>query len=201
MKKLTQDLHIHSIFSSMDSAVVPQQNFDTIAFAKHADIVGISDHFEHFMPHRFNDYKEALDVYGFLVGTEVNGHESVDIATKYDFDYYIYHCWGEISDDYTAVQRLIRTNKPVIIAHPYATETDLNKIPEECYVEINNRYIWRYNWKKELAPFKNKFRWIISSDAHQPNWLNQNIARKVAEYLGIEETILFEKKEPILAEF
>ena len=200
MREITQDLHIHTIFSSGDSAVVPQQNLDTIAFAKHVDVVGISDHFENFMPHRFQDYKEALDIYGFLVGVEVNGYESVPMAVDYNFDYYIYHCWGDVSDDYLMVKRLLKTEKPVIIAHPYATQTDLHRVPEECYVEINNRYIWRYDWRKELAPFKNKFRWVISSDAHQPNWLNQNYARQVAKELEIEETILFAKKKPISME-
>jgi hypothetical protein len=32
---------------------------------------------------------------------------------------------------------------------------------------------------------------VISSDAHQPNWLNQTLARYVARELEIQETLLF----------
>ena len=194
-------MHIHTTFSTMDSAVVPQQNLDTIDLVRHADIIGISDHFEHFMPNRYEDYCDALDAYGFLRGTEVNGHESAPMAAEYDFDYYVYHCWGSEYNDYVEIQRLLRTNKPVIIAHPYALDTDLNRVPEECYVELNNRYLWRYDWKTMLRPFVNKFQWVINSDAHQPNWLNQNYAMRVAEELGISQTILFEKKEAVAVEF
>jgi hypothetical protein len=32
---------------------------------------------------------------------------------------------------------------------------------------------------------------VIDSDAHQPHWLNQHVARRVAHKLGIAETLLF----------
>ena len=188
---LNQDLHIHTTFSEWDSAVVPEQSLDIIAAAKHARIVGISDHFECFMPAKFEEYEKEVKARGFHVGTEVNGHKYVNEAVHFNFEYYIYHCWGNVKADYKAIDRLLDTNKPVIIAHPYALDTDLNKISEMCCVEINNRYIWRYNWKKELHKYKDKFNWIFSSDAHQPHWLNQTIAVSVAEEVGINETILF----------
>ncbi len=188
---LQQDLHIHTVFSSDDSAVVPEQTMDMIALAKHARIVGISDHFECFMPARYNEYIREVKSKEFHAGTEVNGHEYVARACSFDFEYYIYHCWGDVEEDYSAIEQLLDTGKPVIIAHPYALDTDLNKIPEKCYVEINNRYIWRFNWRKELNEYKNKFRWILSSDAHQPHWLNQTIAQRVAAEMGIEESIIF----------
>lgn len=190
---LSQDLHIHTIFSSRDSAVVPEQTVQFVAFAKHAYIVGISDHFDNFMPQHYNEYINEVRKYGLLVGTEVDGYRSVDLAVEYEFDYYIYHCWGKEWRDYDGFTKLLTTGKPVIIAHPYAVNTDLNRIPENSLVEINNRYIWRYNWRKELKPFIEKFRWVFSSDAHQPNWLNQTIARRVGQDLGISETLLFEK--------
>jgi len=193
--KITQDLHIHTIFSETDSQVVPQQTLEMVSFAKHADIIGISDHFEHFVPHRYDEYCQKVRSYNFRVGTEVNGHKSVPFALQYEFDYYIYHCWGNEEKDYDALIDLISAGKPVIVAHPYATGTDLERIPENCCVEINNRYIWRYDWRKILSPYVGKFRWVIGSDAHQPNWLNQNIARQVAKELGIKETLLFDLKE------
>jgi hypothetical protein len=33
---------------------------------------------------------------------------------------------------------------------------------------------------------------VISSDAHQPNWLNQTVARHVAAELGVREKLLFD---------
>jgi len=191
LQKLPQDLHIHTTFSTNDSQVVEQQNLETVAFAAHAEIIGISDHFEHFMPHRYDEYCKAVKLHNFHIGTEVNGHQSVPLAMKYEFDYYIYHCWGKVNEDYKALNELISVGKPVIVAHPYATETDLDRIPENCLVEINNRYIWRFDWKKLITPYINKFRWVIGSDAHQPHWLNQNYARQVSREMGIRETILF----------
>lgn len=188
---LPQDLHIHTTFSKTDSAILPQQTVEMVAFAKHAKIVGISDHFEMFMPDEFEIYQQEVRKHNLLLGTEVNGHASVNLALQHDFDYYIYHCWGDEPADYSALKALKEKGKPVIVAHPYAVNTDLNKIDEGSLVEINNRYIWRYNWQKELAPYINKFRWIFSSDAHQPNWLNQTIARRVGEELGVNEHIIF----------
>ncbi len=188
---VSQDLHIHTVYSKTDSAVVPQQTIDLVAFTKHARIIGISDHFEMFMTEHFETYRNEVRKYNLHLGTEVNGHKSVPEAIQFDFEYYVYHCWGHEPEDYKGYKELFETGKPVIIAHPYAIGTDLNLIPEGAIVEINNRYIWRYDWEKELLPFINKFRWVFSSDAHQPNWLNQNVARKVGESLGLKETILF----------
>lgn len=190
---LPQDLHIHTVFSSRDSSVVSQQTVQLVAFTKHARIVGISDHFDNFMPNQYNEYANEVRKYGLLVGAEVDGHKSVDLAIEYEFDYYIYHCWGNQMKDYDGFDKLLTTGKPVVIAHPCAVDTDLNRIHQNSLVEINNRYIWRYDWKRVLKPFIKKFRWIFSSDAHQPNWLNQTIARRVGQELGISETILFEK--------
>jgi len=197
-KKIIQDLHIHTTFSVTDSQIVPEQTVEMVAFAKHADVVGISDHFEHFIPHMYQEYCETVRSFNFLVGTEVNGHQSVPQASRFEFDYYIYHCWGHEEKDYDALLDLISTGKPVIVAHPYATRTNLDRIPENCYVEINNRYVWRFDWRKLIVPYKDKFRWVLGSDAHQPNWLNQNIAQSVAEEMGIKEAILFKKPEPLL---
>ena len=186
-----QDLHIHTSFSTTDSAVVSQQTIEMIDFIRHADIIGISDHFEMFMPQHWEEYKNEVKKYNFKLGTEVNGHLSVDEALKFDFEYYVYHCWGHEPDDYKALIKLQSSNKPVIVAHPYATGTDLNRIPEGSIVEINNRYIWRYDWKNFITPYISKFKWVLSSDAHQPNWLTQQIATRIAEILNIPETILF----------
>ena len=187
---LNQDLHIHTVFSSEDSAVVEQQTLELIHYIRHAKVIGISDHFENFMPHRYNEYKNAVKSQGFKVGTEVNGSEYVRQAADFEFDYYVYHCWNK-NADYEGIDVLLKTGRPVIIAHPYALETDLDRVPAECFVEINNRYIWRFDWKKSLAGYKNKFRFILSSDAHQPHWLNQTIAKKVADEVEIEEHIIF----------
>jgi len=72
---LPQDLQIHTVFSSEDSAVVKEQTVELVAFAKHAKIAGISDHFESFMPHRYEEYVQAVRKAGLLVGTEVNSHQ------------------------------------------------------------------------------------------------------------------------------
>jgi hypothetical protein len=31
----------------------------------------------------------------------------------------------------------------VIVAHPTAFDTDLGRVPSECLIEINNRYVWK----------------------------------------------------------
>jgi histidinol phosphatase-like PHP family hydrolase len=41
-----------------------------------------------------------------------------------------------------------------------------------------------------IGPYLNKFRFVISSDAHQPNWLGQSAARRAANDLGIEEYLM-----------
>ena len=43
-----QDLHIHTVFSDQDSSVVPEQTPELVARIAHAQVIGISDHFEHF---------------------------------------------------------------------------------------------------------------------------------------------------------
>jgi len=186
-----QDLHIHTIFSQSDSAVVKEQTPELIASIKHAKIIGISDHFEHmYYNDTLTEYLHILEKYNFRKGIEIDGHEYVEEAIKFDFEYFIYHCW-DISEDYEALNILLKTGKPVIIAHPYATGTNLNKVPDKCLIEINNRYIYRYDWKNFFSPYLEKFQFILSSDAHQPNWLNQTVAKYVARELNIKETLLF----------
>lgn len=189
--QIPQDLHIHTTFSQWDSAVVPQQTPELVARVGHARVLGVSDHFEHFAD-RFDAYKVELDKWGLHAGTEVDGSDYVDDAAQMDFEYYIYHCRNQ-RKEYKAIDRLLDTGKPVIIPHPMVLETDLNKVPRECYVEINNRYVWRDDWLKKIGPFTGDFRFLIGSDAHQPIWLNQNVARYVARELNLEETILFDR--------
>jgi len=157
-----------------------------VARIAHAHVIGISDHFEHFADKAYDQYVERIRSLDMLVGTEVDGAGSVDFATSLAFDYYIYHC-RDIVADYRGVERLLATGRPVIIAHPNALGTDLERVPQTCLVEINNRYIWRCDWAAFYGPYRNKFRFVISSDAHQPNWLGQSVARRVATELGIQE--------------
>ena len=187
-----QDLHIHTTFSTGDSAVTEDQTLEMIAEINHARIIGISDHFEYIGRDNFGHYSERVRSFGFKVGTEVDGQNYVNEAAALDFDYYLYHCW-DAKDDYQGIDRLLDTGKPVIISHPYVTDTRLDKIPERCYIEINNRYIYRYDWHNFFKEHINRFKFVLSSDAHQPHWLNQNAAQHVAEQLGIKETILFQE--------
>jgi len=188
--QVPQDLHIHTIFSHMDSAVVPEQTPELIASVRHARILGISDHFEHFS-HQFEKYQERLRKLGLHVGTEVDGSDYVDAAASLDFEYFIYHC-RDWASEYRGIETLLSTGKPVIIPHPMMLNTNLKKVPPQCYIEINNRYVWRDDWKTKLAPFARDFSFVIGSDAHQPHWLSQNVARYVAREMGIKETILFD---------
>ena len=89
------------------------------------------------------------------------------------------------------METLLATGKPVIVAHPMLLGTDLNLVPTECIVEINNRYVWRDSQWRELAVYRGRFRFVVGSDAHQPHWLNQNIARRVMAELELTETLLF----------
>jgi histidinol phosphatase-like PHP family hydrolase len=186
---LPQDLHIHTTWSSGDDSVVPEQTIDLIAAVRHARIRGISDHFEHIVD-RFEDYRQAVAAAGLLVGTEVNGHAWVSAALEAACDYRIYHCYDRDAD-YKALETLLADGRPVIVAHPNAPDTDLNRVPPQSLVEINNRYVWRCDWRSFYGPFRERFRFVISSDAHQPNWLNQTVARYVAADLGVEETLVF----------
>ena len=186
----TQDLHIHTIFSTGDGAVSKEQTIDLVAGINHASIIGISDHFEYIAEENFKNYSETVNNFGFKLGTEIDGHKWVDPALDYDFDYYVYHCWDD-QKDYKALEKLMSKDKPVIIAHPYAIGTNLNNLPENSIIEINNRYIIRYDWRTYLKNYLNKFRFVLSSDAHKPKGLNLNVSRFVADELGIKEVILF----------
>lgn len=185
-----QDLHIHTVFSAGDGQVAEQQTVELIAAVRHAAIIGISDHFEYVQGRPFEPYAESVRAWGFHLGTEVDGAEWVERAKEADVEYYVYHC-RDRAEDYRGAERLLATGRPVIIAHPLVLNTNLNAVPGECLVELNNRYIWRTDWRARLAPFVSRFRFVISSDAHQPHWLNQRIARYAAQELGIEETLLF----------
>jgi histidinol phosphatase-like PHP family hydrolase len=184
---LKQDLHIHTVFSTGDSAIVPEQTVDLIASVRHAETIGISDHFEYICDKDFDSYSSTVRSFGLKLGTEVAGGEYTVDASGYPVDYYIYHC-KDAEINYTGFERLLATGKPAVIAHPFYMGTNLDRLPDGCLVEINNRYIWRSDWRRLLAPYREKFRFILSSDAHQPNWLNQNVARYVAGELGVEET-------------
>lgn len=184
-----QDLHIHTVYSKHDSSVVPAQRLELVARVKHAEIMGISDHFEHFADNEYDRYVQDVSAHGFLVGTEVDGAQSVDFAASLTFDYYIYHCRDRL-DDYRGADRLLATGRPVIIAHPNALDTDLNRVPPECLVELNNRYVWHVDWVNFYGPHKERFEFVISSDAHQPQWLGQSVARRAAMDLGLQEKLL-----------
>lgn len=185
-----QDLHIHTVFSHTDSSIVPEQTPELIAQVQHARVIGISDHWEA-LTANFEVYQQTLRQYGLYVGTEVDGGESVKEALKVHPDYYIYHC-RDSEMDYKGVELLLTKQQPVIIAHPLMLETDLKRIPPECLIEINNRYVWRGFWKEKLKDAVSRFRFVLSSDAHQPNWLSQAVSGYVARELGVEETVLFE---------
>lgn len=187
---LKQDLHIHTIFSVGDSAVVPEQTPQFIASLKHAEITGISDHLEYLVNGEFEQYKETLEKLGLHVGVEVNGYDWIERAKTVNVEYYIFHCQDR-DEDYEGLGILLNTGKPVIVAHPQVFTTNLNRVPAECYLEINNRYVWRYDWQTRLAPYVDKFRFIMSSDAHQPNWLNQTVSRYVSQQLQVKESIIF----------
>ncbi len=184
-----QDLHIHTVFSDRDSSVVPEQTPELVARIGHAQVIGISDHFEHFADKAYGEYVERIRSLNMLVGTEIDGAKSVDFAASLAFDYYIYHC-RDTAADYRGIEGLLATGRPVIIAHPNALGTDLGRVPEACLVEINNRYVWRCDWTACYGPHRERFRFVISSDAHQPHWLNQSVARRVAAELGIQEQLI-----------
>ena len=191
IQQVPQDLHMHTVYSTGDSSVVSQQTVELITAVAHARILGISDHFDFVFGERFEEYAADLRGHGLKVGTEVDGAEWVSDALSVEADYYVYHC-RDSHREYRGAERLADSGKPVIIAHPFIMRTNLRKLSENCYVEINNRYIWRSNWRRELGPFVGgPYRFVISSDAHKPNWLSQNVARYVAGEMGIEETLLF----------
>lgn len=110
---------------------------------------------------------------------------------QYPFDYYIYHCYNT-DLDYRGAEKLLESGKPVVIAHPQALDTDLKRVSPLALIEINNRYVFRYNWQQYYTPFLKQFRFILGSDAHQPHWLNHVVASFVAKELGVENTIIFD---------
>lgn len=191
--RLPQDLHIHTVMSIGDSAVVPQQTLDLIARVRHADIIGISDHLSSLREGRFAPYRAAVLAHGFHVGIEVTHHSEAAEAVNLDVEYYVYHC-GSSDEDYRQLDILRATGRPVIVAHPQALDTDLNRVPGDCLIEISNRYSFLSDWLVFFRPFVDKFRFVLSSDAHQPNWLGHGVARCVARELGVRETILFPRE-------
>ena len=190
VKMYPQDLHIHTTYSANDSAIVPEQTVSLIARVKHARTVGISDHFENLTNTVFEHYQAEVRAEGLKLGTEVDGHDWARAAGDCAVDYYIYHCYDSDAD-YRGAEYLLATGKPVIIAHPNALDTNMDRLPPECLIEINNRYVWRCNWQRFYGTFKERFKFIISSDAHQPNWLGQSIARFAAREMGLKEELLF----------
>lgn len=187
---IKQDLHIHTVFSTGDSSVEPQQTIEFIAELNHADIRGISDHFEYLTGPVFQIYQEKVHDSGFYCGCEVNDSHDAREAIEYPFDYYIYHCRDKESE-YRGAELLLETGKPLIISHPMAMGADLKKVPTGCLLEINNRYVWKNDYMSYFTPHLERFQFTLGSDAHKPNWLNQIAARHAAEKLGIEETVLF----------
>ena len=189
MARYPQDLHIHTTFSKDDASVVPAQTLELVARVKHADVIGISDHFEHLIDDACDEYLRAVKHRGFFVGTEVDGADSALAAAEIGFDYYLYHCY-DAAQHYRALEHLLATERPVIIAHPNALNTNLKRLPAECLLELNNRYIWQTDWMRFFAKDRRRFRFVISSDAHQPSWLGQSVARCAAAELGVTETLL-----------
>ena len=187
---LQQDLHIHTTYSKSDTSVVPEQTIALVASLNHARIVGISDHFENLGNGIFDNYVMEIRQAGLKVGVEVDGHSWVAEATGCAVDYFIFHCRDQDAD-YRSLDGLLATGKPVIVAHPDALNTDLSRVPTDCLIEINNRYVWRTNWKRFYGPFKGRFKFVIGSDAHQPNWLGQAAAQFAAAQLGIKEHLVF----------
>ena len=191
--RIIQDLHVHSVYSTGDSSVEPQMTPALIASMNHADIRGISDHFEYLKGPVFDSYRSEVHSYGFYCGCEVNDSSDALEAVRYPFDYYIYHCRDKASE-YKGAENLLATGRPVIISHPIAIGADLNKVPTNCLIEVNNRYIWKADdFVSYYTPHLKRFRFVIGSDAHKPNWLNQICARKATEKLGIKEHRVFSR--------
>ncbi|MDF1567134.1 MAG: hypothetical protein RQ801_14385 [Spirochaetaceae bacterium] len=191
---IPQDLHIHTIFSTGDGSIVPEQTLELIASVRHAEKIGISDHIENLYGPTFGDYAAAVRDCGFHLGAEIVQVQDVDYALSLPLEYRVFHCYDE-DRCYKAAERMVDSGTPLIIAHPMALGTDMSRIPPEAIVEINNRYIWRNDWRSFYTPWSERFQFIFSSDAHQPNWLNQNVARFVGGQLGLRETLLFLENE------
>ena len=187
-----QDLHIHTVFSTGDGAIVPQQTPRLVAEVRHARVIGISDHIEYLRGDVFGNYAAEVKGLGFRLGAEIVDYDDVEYSLSLPLDYRILHCYDE-DKYYAAAERLLGGGDPLIIAHPMALGTNLGRLPAECLVEINNRYVWRNDWRSFFSPWTNRFRFVFSSDAHQPNWLGQAVARHVGTELGIAETLVFGK--------
>ncbi|MFA9461947.1 hypothetical protein [Thiohalorhabdus methylotrophus] len=187
--RLNQDLHIHTTWSTGDASVVPEQTVDLVARVGHARIVGISDHFEH-VAEVWDAYAQEVREAELRLGTEVNGAAWVETALGVKPDYYIYHCF-DTDADYRGLERLLASDRPVIVAHPNALDTDLDRVPPEAYVELNNRYVWRCDWLEFYGPYRDRFSFVLSSDAHRPNWLGQSVARRAAEELEVGEILVW----------
>jgi histidinol phosphatase-like PHP family hydrolase len=186
---LDQDLHIHTVLSTGDDAVAPEQTVELIAALQHARIVGISDHLEYLVGRLWEPYESTVRSAGLKVGMEIDGHRWVEPAIEISTnDYFVVHCYDQ-RRSYRSLETLLETGKPVIIAHPNALGTDLARVPPECLIEINNRYVWRSDWERYYRPHVQRFRFILSSDAHQPHWLNHTVARHVASALGVCNTL------------
>ncbi len=71
---LQQDLHIHTTYSTNDNSIVAEQTVALVAAARHAGIVGISDHFESLVDGSFEIYESEIRQDGLKVGVEVDGH-------------------------------------------------------------------------------------------------------------------------------
>ncbi|RKX73957.1 MAG: hypothetical protein DRP60_11020 [Spirochaetes bacterium] len=187
---IPQDLHIHTTYSTGDGAVEPQQTVELIAAVGHAEVTGISDHLEYLTGTAFERYSATVRNQGFHLGAEIVNVEDVDYALSLPLEYRVFHCYDE-DKCYKAAEKMVESGRPLIIAHPMAVGTDLSRVPDGCYVEINNRYTWRGDWRSFYTPWLEQFEFLFSSDAHQPHWLNQNVARFVGRELGIRETLLF----------
>ncbi len=201
-KPIEQDLHIHTNYSYGDSAIEPQQTLDLIKSLDHARITGISDHFE-YVTENFIEYRDDVHGHGFWCGCEINLSSDVPRALELPFDYYIFHCRNEESE-YRGAEKLLESGKPLIISHPIAIGADLAKVPTGCFIEVNNRYIWKAeDYRSYYAPHLDRFRFVLGSDAHKPNWLNHVVAQYAAEQMGIVPALVFnapyvsaEKREP-----
>ncbi len=180
---------MHTVFSRQDGAVVPEQTVELVARIAHARVLGISDHLE-YVGDAFEQYAREVRAHRLKLGLEVNGAEWVTEALALPVDYYLYHC-RDRAEDYRGAERLAACGRPAIIAHPNALQTDLSRVSPDCLIEINNRYAWRDQGWRALAPYVERFRFVLGSDAHQPHWLNQTAALFIARELGVRETLLF----------
>ena len=188
---LPQDLHIHTTFSTGDDSVVPEQTVGLVAGVGHARVVGISDHLDHVHGPAFAAYRDTVRRHELYLGVEVDGSAWIETALAHagDLDYLLYHCRNHTSE-YRGAERLLDSGLPVIVSHPLAFGADIARVPPECLLEVNNRYVWRSDWRCGFGPWVGRRRFVIGSDAHQPHWLGQHIARHVADVLGITETVL-----------